>query len=76
MLEEIIPMTDYPLRHADYYVLFDMKAPAVLVELGYPSNILDARRSTSPEFRTEAAETITRAIDSYFEYFDDLVSTE
>lgn len=75
-LEEIIPMTDYPLRHAGYYVLLDMKAPAVLVELGYLSNILDARRLTSPEFRTEAAEAITRAIDSYFEYFDDLVSTE
>ena len=75
-LEEIIPMTDYPLRHAGYYVLLDMKAPAVLVELGYLSNILDARRLTSPEFRTEAAEAITRAIDSYFEYVDDLVSTE
>ena len=75
-LEEIIPMTDYPLRHAGYYVLLDMKAPAVLVELGYLSNILDARRLTSPEFRTEAAEAITRAIDSYFEYVDALVSTE
>ena len=66
-------MTDYPLRHAGYYVLLDMKAPAVLVELGYMSNILDARRLTLAEFRTEA---VTRAIDSYFEYFDDLVSTE
>ncbi len=74
--KELIPMVDYPLRSAGYYVLLDLKAPAVLVELGYLTNILDARRLVSAESRSEAAQAIVRAIDSYFEYFDKLVSTE
>ena len=74
--KEIIPMVDYPLRNASYYVLLDLKAPAVLVELGYLTNILDARRLISSESRSQAAEAITRAIKSYFEYYDTLGSTE
>lgn len=73
---EVIPMVDYPLRNASYYVLLDLKAPAVLVELGYITNILDARRLSTAESRTEAAEAITRAIDGYFAYYDQSLSRD
>lgn len=73
---EVIPMVDYPLRNASYYVLLDLKAPAVLVELGYITNILDARRLSAPESRTEAADAITRAIDGYFAYYDQSLARE
>ncbi len=55
-----------PLKSAGFRVLRAPDVPSVLVELGYVSDRGDLRSLLSESWRDRAAETIARAIESYF----------
>ncbi len=55
-----------PLKSAGFRVLRAPDVPSVLVELGYVSNREDLRSLLSESWRDRAAETVARAIASYF----------
>lgn len=50
----------------EYYLLKKVKAPAVIVEVGYLSHPGDAKLLASPGFRTVVAEAIGRGVVAYF----------
>lgn len=50
----------------EYYLLEKVKAPAVIVEVGYLSHPGDALLLASPNFRTAVAEAIGRGVVAYF----------
>lgn len=54
------------LRSADLVVLRPPDMPSVLFEAGFVTNEADAARLTSPEWRSEFAESMARAIRVYF----------
>jgi len=55
------------IREADYKVLVLTSCPAVLVELGYLSNPLDARRLQDNAFQIRLAQAIAEGILSYLQ---------
>jgi N-acetylmuramoyl-L-alanine amidase len=55
-----------PERSAGFVVLKAPEFPSVLVELGYLSNLQDARSLASPEWRAKAAGAMVSAIDAFF----------
>ena len=55
-----------PERSAGFFVLKAPEFPSVLVELGYLSNAQDVQSLASPEWRTEAATAVVKAIDAFF----------
>ncbi len=48
-----------------YYVTYETKAPAVLVEMGFISNEDDASRMLDPEWRSDMAYAIAQAVSVY-----------
>ncbi|HHN66710.1 MAG TPA: N-acetylmuramoyl-L-alanine amidase [Thermopetrobacter sp.] len=54
------------VRSADFRVLRNPEVPAVLVELGYISNRVDARNMLSAAWRAKVSKAMARAIESYF----------
>ena len=55
-----------PLKSASFVVLKAPDVPSVLVELGFVSNRMDLRSLISPEWRERTADSLVRAIDTYF----------
>lgn len=52
-------------KSARFAVLREARMPAVLVEVGYVSNLSEARRLGSAEYRQAAAQSISQGIVSY-----------
>lgn len=57
-----LPTSDRGLRQADYRVLVRTSCPAMLVELGYLSNVGEARRLAEPAYREQLARAIADGI--------------
>jgi len=55
-----------PLKSAGFRVLRAPDVPSVLVELGYVSNRQDLQSLLSETWRNRTAETIAKAIETYF----------
>jgi N-acetylmuramoyl-L-alanine amidase len=55
-----------PERSAGFVVLKAPEFPSVLVELGYLSNSRDVAALESPDWRTQTADAMTKAIDAFF----------
>ncbi len=55
-----------PVRSADFRVLRNPEVPAVLVELGYLSNVKDVRNMLSPRWRERTARAMAKAVNRYF----------
>ena len=54
-------------RRAGYYVLLAPDVPAVLLEMGFLSNVQDERLIKTPAHRKNLMKAVTTAINSYFE---------
>jgi N-acetylmuramoyl-L-alanine amidase len=59
-------MFKIPHQQASFKVLEAPDVPSAMVELGYLSNSDDEKQLLSPEWRDKAADSIVRAIASYF----------
>ena len=55
------------IREADYKVLVQTSCPAILIESGYLSNPLDARRLQDNTFQTRLAQAIAAGILNYLQ---------
>jgi N-acetylmuramoyl-L-alanine amidase len=56
-----------PHQQAGFKVLEAPDVPSAMVELGYLSNKEDEKQLLAPEWREKAADSIVRAIGTYFE---------
>jgi N-acetylmuramoyl-L-alanine amidase len=56
---------DLGVKSALFYVLLGARMPAVLVETGFISNRSEEQRLASPEYRTEVARAVTRAVRGF-----------
>lgn len=65
-LKRDTPTVNNTLRSAGFAVLTAPDMPAVLVEMGYLSNIEDERLILSPEHQAKVAEGLVRAADIHF----------
>ncbi len=65
-LGEVTRLVRHTRRFAGFVVLKSPETPSVLIELGYVSNRLDARRLAQPGYRAQLAAAIVDAIDRYF----------
>jgi N-acetylmuramoyl-L-alanine amidase len=65
----VVPLLPDPMRSANFAVLRDPSIPSTLLEMGCLTNPLDEKLLTSPRHRTEMAERLTDAIDSYFQKY-------
>lgn len=63
-------MMDRGIKRARFAVLRLAKMPAVLVEGGFLSNPVDARRIASPKWRTQYANAVAEGILAYFALAD------
>jgi N-acetylmuramoyl-L-alanine amidase len=61
-----LDMVDRGVKQARFYVLVNTSMPAVLVEVGFITGRDDARKLSSPAFRTDMAEAIVQGILQYF----------
>lgn len=61
-----IRLSSKPRRAAAFKVLRQTSTPSVLVELGYLSNHEDEKSLTSAPWRRKTAQSIAKAIESYF----------
>jgi N-acetylmuramoyl-L-alanine amidase len=60
-----MPTSSRGIRRADYRVLVRTSCPAVLVELGYLSNVDEARRLGEPAYRQQLAEALCAGVVAY-----------
>ena len=58
-------VTSRGIQRADYRVLCRTTCPAVLVELGYLSNLAESRKLAMPDYRRQLAEAVGRGVVSY-----------
>jgi N-acetylmuramoyl-L-alanine amidase len=65
-LSSTTKMFKIPHQQAGFLVLEAPDVPSAMVELGYLSNSDDEKQLLSPDWREEAADSIVRAIASYF----------
>lgn len=56
-----------PERAAGFIVLTAPDVPSILLELGYLSNVKDAKSLVSPEWRDETTSKVVAAINAFFE---------
>ena len=61
-------LNDNPDRNAAFLVLLTAKVPAVLIELAYVTNRVDAAQLRSEDWRRNVARSIRTAIDNYFSH--------
>lgn len=59
-------MFKIPHEQAGFRVLEAPEVPSAMVELGYLSNASDEKQLQPPEWREKAADSIVRAVDSFF----------
>jgi N-acetylmuramoyl-L-alanine amidase len=60
-----VSVFDRGVRHARFYVLRDIKIPAVLVEGGFLSDQLDGTRIATRQYRQQLGRAIAQAVTSY-----------
>ena len=60
-------------REAGYYVLLAPDVPAVLLEIGFLTNVADANRLADPARRRRSMIAVRDAIDSYFDRQDQIL---
>lgn len=61
-----IKTTDRGIKKGDFLVLEKVKAPSILVELGYISNKIEEKALSNSDYQEKLSESITKAIDNYF----------
>lgn len=61
------PVIDASRREANFYVLLDSQAPAVLLEMGYITNREDERNLNSAAYRERLMRAVVTAIGEYFD---------
>jgi N-acetylmuramoyl-L-alanine amidase len=59
-------MHKHPLKSAGFRVLKAPDVPSVLIELGYLSNAHDLKELVSETWRSQTADAITHAVQTYF----------
>jgi N-acetylmuramoyl-L-alanine amidase len=57
---------DNGVREAPFWVLVGAQMPAVLIEVGFITNPLEAKRMRTKKYQTQIAQGIANGIDSYF----------
>lgn len=60
-----LSMLDRGVKHSRFYVLRNVKIPAVLVECGFLSNPAEGQRIATPQFRQQAGSAIALAVKNY-----------
>lgn len=60
-------MTGRGIKAANYHVLRETTMPAVLVELGFISNISDRAKLIAPDWQEKSAAAIAAGIKEYLE---------
>ena len=61
-----VEMFKIPHQQAGFKVLEAPDVPSALIELGYLTNPTDERLLTSPEWQSDAADSIVDAVDAFF----------
>jgi N-acetylmuramoyl-L-alanine amidase len=62
-----VDVDDRGIRTARFYVLRKTSMPSVLVEVGFVTGREDAAKLSSPSYRTQMAQAITRGILQYLQ---------
>jgi len=65
-IRPVTEFTSQPMRAANFAVLKAPDVPSVLIELGYLSNSADKGMLTSTKWRSEMAQSMTKAVIGYF----------
>jgi N-acetylmuramoyl-L-alanine amidase len=60
-----LSMFDRGVKHARFYVLRNVKIPAVLVECGFLSNAAEGQRIATAQFRQQVGLAIAQAVKNY-----------
>lgn len=63
-------------RNAGFYVLLAPDVPAVLLEMGFLTNVEDARRLQSASGRAKSMQAVKRGIDNFFDRQEVLVASD
>lgn len=63
---EDLKTTDRGIKKGNFLVLEKVKAPAILVELGYISNESDEKNLSNSDYQNKISLSMTKAIDNYF----------
>lgn len=58
------------IKQAPFYVIENTEMPSVLIEVGFISNLREARKLVTAEYQSELVQTLTRAILDYKEKSD------
>src|SRR5690606_17508073 len=66
-LGESVKLKDRGVQKGNYLVLRENQRPAVLVELGFLSNLSEERRVINPEYREQATDGVYKGIIEYFD---------
>ncbi|MEL6324846.1 MAG: N-acetylmuramoyl-L-alanine amidase, partial [Pseudomonadota bacterium] len=66
-LERAGPLLRNTHRNGNFFVLLAPDVPAVLLEMGFLTNLSDARRLSSEQGRRRVMAAVARSIDAYFD---------
>jgi N-acetylmuramoyl-L-alanine amidase len=66
-IRRVGPITATSHRRAGFFVLLSPRVPAVLLEMGFMTNVEDAARLADPNFRSRQMSSAARAISAYFD---------
>ncbi|MBO0476495.1 N-acetylmuramoyl-L-alanine amidase [Vagococcus sp. DIV0080] len=66
-IADILPLENRGFAMQDYQVLRENERPAILLELGYINNDLDASYAQSPKYHQKVAEAVTNGLNTYID---------
>ncbi|MGM9920677.1 MAG: N-acetylmuramoyl-L-alanine amidase [Bhargavaea sp.] len=66
-LGKSVNLKDRGVQKGNYLVLRENRQPAILIELGFLSNLSEERRVKNPEYREQATDGIYKGIIKYFD---------